>query len=171
MASQPRGVKSSTGGTDAAILPITSVDPAPETCSQSPVSENQSSSAPVILVVDDEQGVREIFAEALRLSGYTTHEAADGSAALKILNSQAVDLLMTDILMPDVDGLELIMAARRAHPDLKVIAMSGGGRTAAEVLINIARRLGVQRTLEKPFELSQLLAEVKALVGDPVPQA
>lgn len=102
------------------------------------------------------------------MSGYNTIEAADGSAALRELASGAhFDLLITDILMPDVDGLELIMQARRTHPELKVLAMSGGGRTAAEVLINIARRLGVQRTLEKPFDLADLLHAVEALVGPP----
>ena len=101
------------------------------------------------------------------MSGYQTREAENGTAALKVLQGSEVNLLMTDILMPDMDGLELIMAARKTHPDLKVLAMSGGGRTAAEVLINIARRLGVQRTLEKPFELAQLLTEVEALIGPP----
>lgn len=101
------------------------------------------------------------------MTGYTAFEANDGKQALEVLGKHPVDLLMTDILMPDVDGLELIMAARRKHPDLKVIAMSGGGRTTAEVLINIARRLGVQRTLEKPFELGQLLQVVEELVGPP----
>jgi CheY-like chemotaxis protein len=86
---------------------------------------------------------------------------------LRVLGAEAVDLLLTDILMPDVDGIELIMQVRRSHPELKVIAMSGGGRTAAEVLINIARRLGVHATLEKPFDLATLLEKIESLVGKP----
>ncbi len=132
-----------------------------------PVPAAEPNLSPCILVVDDEDGIREIFAEALRMTGYATFEASNGQSALTQLKSRNIDLLITDILMPDMDGLELIMAARRALPDLKVLAMSGGGRTAADVLINIARRLGVQRTLAKPFELSDLLREVEALVGPP----
>lgn len=123
--------------------------------------------APVILIADDEDGLREIFAESLKLSGYRVHTAENGEAALKILKREAVDLLLTDILMPDVDGIELIMQVRRTYPDLKVLAMSGGGRTAADVLINIARRLGVHGTLEKPFDLPTLLTQLEALVGKP----
>lgn len=123
--------------------------------------------APLILIADDEEGLRDIFAESLKLSGYRVSTAENGAAALRVLGAEAVDLLLTDILMPDVDGIELIMQARRSHPELKVIAMSGGGRTAAEVLINIARRLGVHATLEKPFDLPTLLAKIEEFVGRP----
>jgi DNA-binding NtrC family response regulator len=124
--------------------------------------------APVILIADDEEGLREIFAESLKLSGYRVHTAQNGELALKILQREVVDLLLTDILMPDMDGIELIMQVRRMYPQLKVLAMSGGGRTAADVLINIAKRLGVHGTLEKPFDLPALLAQIEGQVGRPV---
>jgi DNA-binding response OmpR family regulator len=124
--------------------------------------------SPLILVVNDEEALREIFVDALQAAGYRAMSACDGARALKVLAKERVDLLMTDILMPEVDGMELIMQARKAHPRLKVLAMSGGGRTSAEVLINIARHLGVQRTLEKPFDPAILLREIEALVGPSV---
>lgn len=123
--------------------------------------------SPLILVVDDEAGLREIFVDSLEMAGYRAIAAEDGARALKLLSKEKVDLLITDILMPEVDGMELIMQARKTHPGLKVLAMSGGGRTSAEVLINIARRLGVQGTLEKPFELAAMLREIESLVGPP----
>jgi DNA-binding NtrC family response regulator len=131
------------------------------------MSNAEPAQTPLILIADDEEGLRDIFAESLKLSGYRVSVAENGAAALRVLGAEAVDLLLTDILMPDVDGIELIMQARRSHPELKVIAMSGGGRTAAEVLINIARRLGVHATLEKPFDLATLLEKIESLVGKP----
>jgi DNA-binding NtrC family response regulator len=131
------------------------------------MSNAEPAQTPLILIADDEEGLRDIFAESLKLSGYRVSVAENGAAALRVLGAEAVDLLLTDILMPDVDGIELIMQVRRSHPELKVIAMSGGGRTAAEVLINIARRLGVHATLEKPFDLATLLEKIESLVGKP----
>lgn len=124
--------------------------------------------SPLVLVVDDEEALREIFVDGLQPVGFRAMLACDEAHAFKVLAKERVDLLITDILMPEVDGMELIMQARKAHPRLKVLAMSGGGRTSAEVLINIARHLGVQRTLEKPFDLAILLREIEALVGPSV---
>jgi CheY-like chemotaxis protein len=132
-----------------------------------------------ILVVEDDVRVRETFTRALQLAGYEVVEAADGRAALQLWARSAVDLVVTDIYLPEMDGYELIRAIRKDRPAVPVVVVSGGGETGypPRVALEIAGRLGVSRTLAKPVDLRDLLAAVRHLLGPspgqptPVPRA
>ena len=117
-----------------------------------------------ILVIDDDIIIREMLKECLERAEYEVLVASDGKAALKLHSANPVDLIITDIVMPEKDGLEIIMEFRRRFPAVKVIAISGGGRIEANEYLNIAKVLGVTRTFSKPFELRELLAAVRELL-------
>jgi CheY-like chemotaxis protein len=117
-----------------------------------------------ILVVDDDAAIRAAMCRTLRLEGYLVDEAADGARALPLLETGTTDLLITDILMPNLDGLELISLVKQAHPELRILAMSGGGPFGHLDILNVASKLGADSTLTKPFSSEQLLAKVSVLV-------
>lgn len=107
-----------------------------------------------ILIVDDEAAVRESLLVALGSFGYTARAVSTVRDALPLL--PGIDLLITDLLMADQDGLELILAARKSVPTLKIIAISGGGRVAPSAYLKMAAKLGADLTLTKPFSLEEL---------------
>jgi len=119
-----------------------------------------------ILVIDDDINIREMLKECLERAEYEVLVASDGKAALKLHSANPVDLIITDIVMPEKDGLEIIMEFRRRFPAVKVIAISGGGKIGANEYLNIAKGLGATKTFSKPFELRELLAAVRELVQD-----
>lgn len=111
-----------------------------------------------ILLVDDDPAVLKGLCAAFGRLGLTPETAKDGGQALKRLSASSPDLMITDIIMPDREGLETIMAARAQAPRLKIIAMSGGGRVDSGEFLNVARALGADAVLRKPFRPSQLIA-------------
>ena len=113
-----------------------------------------------ILVVDDEPALRRVLSGQLRDAGHEVTAAAGGAEALKLSCKGPYDLVITDLIMPDKEGLETIMALRRQIPATKIIAMSGGGRNSGKDYLAIARLLGAQRTLAKPFTQAELLVAV-----------
>ncbi len=116
---------------------------------------------PSVLVVDDQDQVRQLIRETLEQAGYEVEEARDGKEGLERYRMKAVDLVITDILMPGQDGLEGIMALRREFPDSRVIAMTGGSESIDhENVLDIATMLGARQTLQKPFDLKVLLDTV-----------
>lgn len=118
---------------------------------------------PSVLVVDDQDQVRQLLREILEQAGYEVEEARDGKEGLDRYRIRSTDLVIMDILMPDQDGVETIMALRREFPDARVIAMTGGSDTIGLLnFLDIARMLGARRTLEKPFDLKVLLDTVAA---------
>lgn len=114
-----------------------------------------------ILVVEDEPDFCEIVAEVLRLEGFVVTTASDGKEALSALEGQDFDLVITDIVMPRMDGLELILQMRKRYPDLPVAAMSGGSEMDSALYLRMARHFGVVATMTKPFGADQLLAVVR----------
>ena len=122
---------------------------------------------PSVLVVDDQDQVRQLIRETLEQAGYEVEEARDGKEGLERYRMKAVDLVITDILMPGQDGLEGIMALRREFPDSRVIAMTGGSEAIGfGNVLDIAKMLGVRRTLQKPFDLKVLLDTVASEMID-----
>jgi len=117
-----------------------------------------------ILVIDDDIKIREMLKQYLERAEYEVLVAPDGKAALKLHSANPVDLIITDIVMPEKDGLETIMELRRRFPAVKVIAISGGGKIEANEYLDIAKAMGVTRTFSKPFELRELLAAVRELL-------
>jgi CheY-like chemotaxis protein len=119
-----------------------------------------------IIVTDDDQDVRSVVADTLAEAGYAVHAAGNGHEALKVLRSrEGIRLLLTDIVMPDMEGLELIKQTRRQHPGLKIIAMSGAGADKFNTYLMMAKSLGADAVLAKPFTKDELLFKVSALIG------
>lgn len=119
-----------------------------------------------ILLVEDEDAFRMILKQMLERDGHTVLPAANGRKALRLCIDGGIDLVVTDIVMPDMEGLETIREIRKQHPALKVIAMSGGGRIGAEDYLRIAGKLGADQTLVKPFSRTQLRAAISGVLPD-----
>ena len=112
-----------------------------------------------ILVLDDEAAVRRLLRTVLESAGHEVLDAADGQAGLTLYRQRAADLVITDICMPTLDGLDLMIELTREFLDVKVIAMSGvPGKLE---LLGRAKLLGARQTLHKPFDMKELLSAVK----------
>lgn len=118
-----------------------------------------------ILVIDDDPIVRGMLAEMLRREGYEVDEADDGRAGMKQFRASPVALVITDVVMPEQEGLETLMQLRQESPGVKVIAISGGGRVGPDAYLNSARALGATAILAKPFGREELLSVVKSALG------
>lgn len=115
-----------------------------------------------IVLVDDHEEVRRALCRALERMGHEVATAADGKKALAALGAAPHDLVVTDLNMPDMDGIELILAIKDRWPGVPVIAVSGGGMMPKEVLLKNAEILGAVTTLAKPVDLGDLRAAVEA---------
>lgn len=113
-----------------------------------------------ILVIDDEDRIRRMLRAALEMEGHVVLEARQGAEALQLNRITPVELVITDILMPETDGFEVIMGLRREAPQLKVIAMSGGGLFRQVGVLDAANLLGAFATVQKPFDLDFMLDTV-----------
>lgn len=118
-----------------------------------------------ILVVDDEAQIRTMLTQMLELEGYTVHTAENGEEGLALVGRYTFDLVITDMIMPVKDGLKFIMELIRDYPDLKILAISGGGAIKAERYLTMAGYLGDIATLEKPFKREVLLDLVRKQIG------
>jgi CheY-like chemotaxis protein len=120
-----------------------------------------------ILVIDDDEALRNVTAEILMDAGYTVDDAPDGRSGLALYETGHQDVIITDIAMPDMDGLELITNLSRLSPRPKVIAMSGDSQFSESVYLPTARHLGVKTTLSKPIRAETLLAAVAKVLSEP----
>ena len=119
---------------------------------------------PVILLIDDEEAFRSLIKQVLSKAGYDVVEAANGVEAINRFYEKPADMIITDIIMPEKEGIETIIELKKAHPELKLIAMSGGGWYGTDIDFDMARKLGA-RTLDKPFALQELLDVVAELLN------
>lgn len=120
---------------------------------------------PHILIIDDDESMRRSLAHTLEKLGYQVSSSPDGKAGVARAAESKPDLVITDLIMPEKEGLETIMELRALHPQIKIIAMSGGGRLSNEDYLHLAKRFGAKVTLAKPFtreELKAALAEAFA---------
>jgi DNA-binding response OmpR family regulator len=118
-----------------------------------------------ILIIDDEAPVRDILRQMLEREGHEVVDAPDGAIGLKLFYENPTDLIITDILMPEKEGIEIILELRKTAPGVKIIAISGGGRTGKLDVLPIAKSFGALRTLAKPFERQELLEAVREMLG------
>ena len=114
-----------------------------------------------ILVVDDEDELRELVLHVLERAGHTVTCARSGLDAGAILAKQTFDVVVTDMLMPDQDGLELITELKTKYPATKIVAMSGGGQIGSDQYLSMAKGFGADVLLRKPFTPQTLLVAVK----------
>ena len=113
---------------------------------------------PSILVVDDEEQIRQLIRNTFEEAGYRVSEARNGKEALDRYRQDPTDLVVTDIMMPDQDGLECISTLRSESPGVKIIAITGGNDLIGVLgFLDVAKMLGAHRTLQKPFEMKALL--------------
>ena len=120
-----------------------------------------------ILLIDDEESVRRLFQVALERAGYRVLTAESGQYGLRLLEHQEVDLILVDIFMPDMDGLEVILRLRKSRCASKIIATTG--RSGMKSFLDIAKHLGAHATLMKPFSVQELLDAVATQLGQPDP--
>jgi CheY-like chemotaxis protein len=104
-----------------------------------------------ILIVEDQDLVRRSMRLWLEQAGHDVEEAADGALGLRLLARTSVDLVVTDIFMPNVEGLQLVRYIRREHPHLKIVAVSGGSTVNGVSMLDAARKLGADEAVPKPF--------------------
>lgn len=113
-----------------------------------------------ILVIDDDALVRETIIQILEDRGYTVVSAEDGEHGLAAFRAEQPDLVITDIIMPEKEGIQTIAQMRGERPDTKIIAISGGGRIGNIDFLKIARHLGAMDILPKPFDPDELVSRV-----------
>jgi CheY-like chemotaxis protein len=117
-----------------------------------------------ILVVDDEQQIRLMLRQMLERLGHQVVEAAGGNEAIRSYREDPADVVIMDLIMPDKEGIETISEIRRDYPDARIIAMSGGGRMGPGNYLELATRLGAQRTLPKPFSMADIQSVLAELL-------
>jgi CheY-like chemotaxis protein len=118
-----------------------------------------------ILLVDDDHTVRTLLCLMLEREGHTVVQGTNGVEALERLRDHPIDLVITDLVMPEKEGLETIIEVRKNYPWLKVIAISGGGTGSSKTYLNLAKRLGAECVLRKPFFGDDLLREIRSVLA------
>ena len=113
-----------------------------------------------VLLIEDDAAVRRIVRKMLERGRHEVTEAENGRVGLERLSDSAFDLVITDIVMPEMDGIETLIELRKLYPALKVIAMSGGGRTGNMDLLSSAKKLGASAVLHKPFTIDVLTTAI-----------
>ncbi len=118
-----------------------------------------------ILVIDDDPQIRSLLRQMLERAGYEVIDAQDGMAGINLYRESPTDLVITDILMPEKNGWEAILELRRDFPEVKVIAISGGGKLGPFSYLMMAKRFGARQVFSKPLQRNTLLAAVKELIS------
>jgi CheY-like chemotaxis protein len=117
-----------------------------------------------ILVIEDNASMLQMISDLLKRAGYHVLTAMDGVAGLQIFRTAKPDLVITDIIMPDKEGLEVIMELVQETPRPKIIAMSGGGMMDPHTYLSLAEKLGASEVIQKPFRLQELMTLVEKLI-------
>ena len=119
-----------------------------------------------ILIIDDESQIRSMLRLMLERGGYEVIEAADGMEGIRQYRDNPADLIITDLIMPNKDGIGMIIELKKEFPKVKIIAMSGGGVNRPEGYLDGAKKLGATRTLTKPIDREEMLSAVKETLKD-----
>lgn len=117
-----------------------------------------------ILVIDDNSGIRQLLRATLEDTGYEVVEADNGRTGLERLDEETFSVIVCDIMMPEMDGLEAIREIREKHGQTKIVAISGGGTFGQTHFLKMAETLGADRHLRKPFEPDDLVATIQDLL-------
>lgn len=118
-----------------------------------------------IMIVDDDHEIRQSLLLILKNAGYEVIGASNGEEALEAFKKTPSDLVITDIIMPEKNGIEMIFQFKCEHPGVKIIAISGGGMLLPQDYLNMARSAGVSHTFKKPFDPDKMLDAVKEILG------
>ena len=118
-----------------------------------------------ILVIDDNIEVREMLLLMLKRAGYRAIGVENGRVGINHHRMFPFDIIITDIIMPEKEGIETIIELKRDYPDVKIIAISGGGKIDSNLYLTMAEKFGADRVMAKPFDMIELLAVVEELSG------
>ncbi len=118
----------------------------------------------VILLIEDDKELREMLKTALRRKDHVVIEAENGKEALIHFKPGVTDLVITDLIMPDEDGLKVIMKIRDLKKGIKVIAISGGGKAGPGSYLNLAKALGADAVYSKPFSINDIILKIEELL-------
>lgn len=117
-----------------------------------------------ILVIDDDEQIRTLLRQVMEWAGHEVFEAANGREGMVKQSRVQADLVITDLIMPEQEGLETITLLKKEYPQVKIIAISGGGRIGPDAYLPAAQELGADRAFTKPFDVRELAATVKELL-------
>ncbi len=120
---------------------------------------------PCILIIDDDHQVRAMLRQMLEREGYEVMEACDGAEGVRLYREQQADIIILDIIMPNKEGIETIADLKMEFPEVKIIAISGGGRIGPEAYLEVAEGFGALRIFTKPVEREKLLTTVRELLN------
>jgi len=118
-----------------------------------------------ILIMDDDDRFRKMLREMLEVAGYEVLEAPDGEVGTKLYREDPADLIILDIFMPEKEGIETVIELKRDFPDVKIIAISAGGRMGQLDYLDKAKSLGALKSLAKPFDRQEMLDAIEELLG------
>lgn len=119
-----------------------------------------------ILVIDDDEQMRVLLQQAMQWAGFEVVAAENGRQGQQLFEEQPADLIITDLIMPEQEGLETIRILKQGYPAVKIIAISGGGRIGPEAYLPAAIELGADRIFTKPFDVKELISAVQELLGN-----
>ncbi|MCB9365871.1 MAG: response regulator [Calditrichaeota bacterium] len=118
-----------------------------------------------ILIVDDDPSIRQMLRSMLEREGHDVDVASNGAECLRLFRATSYELVITDIIMPEQEGIETIRRLRAEKPEIRVIAISGGGRIGPADYLSMAKLIGASATLAKPFERAALLEAVQSALS------
>lgn len=124
---------------------------------------------PGILIVEDDKELREMLKMSLLRRGFTVLEAENGKAAITHFKPLITDLVITDLIMPEEDGLKVVITLREVKPSIKIIAISGGGKVGPGSYLNLAKALGADAIYSKPFSINELIGKIEQLLDNEQP--
>jgi len=121
---------------------------------------------PGVLIVEDDKELREMLKMMLLRKNFTVLEAENGKAAITHFKPTLTDVVVTDLIMPEEDGLKVVIKLRELKPSIKIIAISGGGKVGPGSYLNLAKALGADAIYSKPFSLNDLVAKIEQLLDN-----
>lgn len=121
---------------------------------------------PGVLIVEDDKELREMLKMMLLRKNFTVLEAENGKAAITHFKPKLTDIVVTDLIMPEEDGLKVVIKLRELKPSIKIIAISGGGKVGPGSYLNLAKALGADAIYSKPFSLNDLVAKIEQLLDN-----
>jgi DNA-binding response OmpR family regulator len=124
---------------------------------------------PGVLIVEDDKELREMLKLSLLRRNFTVLEAENGKAAITHFKPLITDLVVTDLIMPEEDGLKVVIKLRELKPSIKIIAISGGGKVGPGSYLNLAKALGADAIYSKPFSINDLIAKIELLLDTEQP--